>query len=138
MTASEETLSAEELARRFVDAVNRRDADAMIALTHPDVEFLPALIVGARAVYRGHDDLRRWVGDLRAGGHEVRARVRGVRPLAPDRFVVLTEVVVDDEAISPSAIVAVTRDGLIAQARTYLSDERTLIRVGVLPPRDAA
>lgn len=60
--------------------------------------------------------------------------MRAVRPLGPDRFVVLTDVMLGDEAISPSAMVATLSDGLIVHAKAYLSDEATLVRVGVLPP----
>jgi hypothetical protein len=35
-------------------------------------------------------------------------------------------------------MIAALRDGLIVHAKAYLSDEQTLIRVGVLPPRDDA
>jgi ketosteroid isomerase-like protein len=126
-------MGAEELARRFIDAFNRRDADALVALSHPRIEFLPTILVGQRAVYHGHDGLRRWVDDLRASraAHEV--RVHTVRVLPPDGFAVLTEVLIDGELLSPSAMVASLEDGLIVRAKAYLSDERTLIRVGVLP-----
>jgi ketosteroid isomerase-like protein len=133
-----ERRSAEELGRRFIDAFNRRDADALVALVHPELEFVPTLLVGQRAVYHGHDGLRRWVGDLIASGAAHEVRVRDVRRLAPDRFVVLTEVMIGGDAVAPSAMVARTRDGLIVHVKAYLSDEQTLIRVGVLPPRDAA
>ncbi len=134
MTSEER--SAQELAERFVDAFNRRDADALVALCHPELEFVPTILVGARAVYRGHDGIRRWVAELAASGAAHRVRVRYVRELAPDRLAVLTEVLIEGEVTTPSAMIAVLRDGLIAHAKAYLSDERTLIRVGVLPPRD--
>ncbi len=124
----------EELARRFVDGFNRRDAEALVVLCHPRIEFLPTILVGQRAVYQGHEGLRRWVEDLRTSraAHEV--HVRKVRVLAPDRFAALTDVLLDGELLSPSALVASLEDGLIIRAKAYLSDERTLIRVGVLPP----
>jgi hypothetical protein len=129
-----EELPVEELARRFIDGFNRRDADALVALSHPRIEFLPTILVGQRAVYHGHEGLRRWVEDLNASGAAHEVRVRKVRVLAPDRFAVLTEVLLDDELLSPSAMVASLEDGLIVRAKAYLSDERTLVRVGVLPP----
>lgn len=130
-----EALSADELGRRFIEGFNRRDADALVALVHPELEFLPTVLVGARAVYRGHEGLRRWVADLVASDAAHKVRVRKVREIAPDRFVVLTEVLIEDEVTAPSAMLATTRDGLIVTAKAYLSDEQTLIRVGVLPPR---
>ena len=45
-----------ELLKRGVEAFNRGDMDAMLALMDPDVEFLTAgLFPGVSAVYRGHD-----------------------------------------------------------------------------------
>ncbi len=129
-----EELPVEELARRFIDAFNRRDTDALIVLSHAQIEFLPTILVGQRAVYHGHDGLRRWVDDLKTSGAAHEVRVRKVRVLAPDRFAVLTEVLLDGELLSPSAMVAWLEDGLIIRAKAYLSDERTLIRVGVIPP----
>jgi hypothetical protein len=67
-----------------------------------------------------------------------KVRVRAVRRLSSERFAMLTEVLVEGEVTSPSAMIAALRDGLIAHAKAYLSDEQTLIRVGVLPPRDDA
>jgi SnoaL-like domain len=129
--------TAQALAERFIEAFNRRDADGLVALTHPQVEFVPTILVGQRTVYEGHDGIRRWVGDLVASGAAHQVRVRHVRELAPDRFAMLTEVLIEGEVTTPSAMVAVLRDGLIVHAKAYLSDERTLIRVGVLPPHDA-
>jgi hypothetical protein len=129
-----EELSVEELAHRFIGGFNRRDADALVALCHPQLEFLPTILVGQRSVYHGHDGLRRWVEDLRVSGAAHEVRIRKVRVLAPDRFAVLTEVLLDGELLSPSAMIATLEDGLIVRAKAYLSDESTLIRVGVLPP----
>lgn len=134
---SQEELPAPALAQRFIDAFNRRDADGLVALTHPQVEFVPTVLVGQRAVYRGHAGIRRWVADLIASGAAHQVRVRDVRQLAPDRLAVLTEVLIEGEVTTPSAMVATLREGLIVHAKAYLSDEPTLIRVGVLPPRSA-
>jgi SnoaL-like domain len=130
--------SAQELSRRFIDGFNRRDAEALIALCHPDIEFCPTILVGGRAIYVGHDGLRRWVGELIASGGTHEARIRAVRELGVNRLVVLTEVMLEDEVVSPSAMVVGLRDGLIIHVQAYLSDEQTLVRVGVLPPQDAS
>jgi ketosteroid isomerase-like protein len=47
------------------DAWSRRDIDDLLEVVHPDAEARP--ILGANVgtdVYRGHDGLRRWFGDL--------------------------------------------------------------------------
>ena len=127
---------AEELGRRFVDAFNRRDAEALVAVAHPELEFLPTVLVGEQSVYRGHDGLRRWVAELIGSGAVHQVRVRSVRRLGADRIAIFTEVVIEGQVMTPSAMVARVRDGRIVHAKAYLSDEQTLIRVGVLPPRD--
>ena len=129
-----EELPVEELARRFIDGFNRRDGDALVELSHPRIEFLPTILVGQRAVYHGHDGLRRWVEDLRSSNAAHEVRLRSVLVLSADRFVALCEVLLDGELLSPSAMLASLEDGLIVWAKAYLSDERTLVRVGVLPP----
>ena len=52
-----------ELARRVVDAVNRRDLGALLALMDPDVE-AGSLLVAVEGGYHGHDGIRRWWGNL--------------------------------------------------------------------------
>jgi hypothetical protein len=56
--------------------------------------------------------------------------------LDDERFAVLTEVCLEGDAVSPSARVVHLKAGLIVHVKAYLSDERTLIRIGVLPPAD--
>jgi hypothetical protein len=133
----EERLSAEELGRGFIDAANRRDVDALVALCHPELELLPTMIISQRAVYRGHDGLRRWVADLLDAEVAYEARVLRVREFGGDRFAVLAEVCLEDEVITQSALIARVQDDLIVRAKGYLSDEQTLIRVGVLPPSES-
>ena len=56
-----------ELVYRALDAFNRRDLDASLALTDDDVEAIPrAVAIEGRGSYRGHDGVRRWWGDLLA------------------------------------------------------------------------
>jgi ketosteroid isomerase-like protein len=54
-----------ELLNRAYDALNRRDIDAMLALSDPDLEFTPLLLeLEGGGPYRGHDGVRRWWEDL--------------------------------------------------------------------------
>jgi ketosteroid isomerase-like protein len=49
------------LLRRAVDAFNRRDLDAALALHDPGVEFTPyERVVEGLGPYRGHDGVRAW------------------------------------------------------------------------------
>jgi rubredoxin len=126
--------SLEALGHRFIDGFNRRDAEALVALADPAIEFHPTSLVGEGRIYRGHDGLRRWVGDLDRSAIKHQVRVREVRALDAARFLVLSEVLVDDEVLSSSAMLArLTEDGGIIEARAYLTDEQMLKKVGLVP-----
>ena len=70
------------LFRQVIDAFNRRDFDAYLALMDPSVEFMPyERAVEGLGPYRGHDGVRTWlenslqsIPDLRAELHDVRSR----------------------------------------------------------------
>jgi ketosteroid isomerase-like protein len=47
-----------ESVRRWLAAMSDEDFDAAIALTHPDVEFVPP---GGQPPYRGAESLRQWM-----------------------------------------------------------------------------
>lgn len=131
MFASE--ISFELIARRFVDAFNRRDAEGLVALSDPAIEFHPTALVGKRRRYDGHDGLRRWVAELGRSGIEHQARVREVRP-RQDGFVLLSEVLLDGTVITPGAMVAhLNERHAIVEARAFLTDAELLAYIGVIP-----
>jgi hypothetical protein len=126
------------IGQRFIDAFNRRDADALVALADPEIEFHPTSLVGARRTYHGHEGLRSWMAQLCASQAEHQVRVREVRALDESRFVILTEVLLDGELISPSAMLArLDGEGRIVEAQAYLTDEQLLRQVGVVPDQSA-
>lgn len=126
-------VSVETIGHRFVDAFNRRDVEGLIALADPDIEFHPTSIVGSHRVYHGHDGLRRWVEDLDLSEVQHQVRVHEVRALEDDRFVVLSEVLLDGDLVSPSAMLARLGDsGRIVEAHAYLTDEQMLTRLGLM------
>lgn len=129
---------AEVIAQQFIDAFNRRDADGLIALADPAIDFRPTLLVGSRRVYRGHDGLRRWVEELRAASIQHTGRIREVRLLDERRFLILSEVLVDGEFVSKSAMLAERNPrGEVVEARAYLTDEELLTHIGVVPDQIA-
>lgn len=122
------------IGRRFVDAFNRRDVEGLLALSDPAIEFHPTSLVGERRRYNGHDGLRRWVADLDESQLEHEVRVREVRPLEDDGFLLLSEVLLGGELVSPSAMLArLNEAGLIVEARAFLTDVETLRQVGWAP-----
>jgi ketosteroid isomerase-like protein len=52
-----------ELVRRILDALNRGDVDSMLAEMHPDFEWRPLEASPIARVYRGHEQVRRYVED---------------------------------------------------------------------------
>ena len=53
---------------RWVAAVNRQDAEELVSLAHPEVDYMAYLasLSGEAGAYKGHDGLRRYVGRLSA------------------------------------------------------------------------
>ena len=120
------------LARRFVDAFNRRDADELVSLCDAEVVWRPSPLAAGHRVYSGHDGMRQWVKDLDASPVNHHARVLRVEVLDESRFLVLSEVFLHGTAVSPGAMLGrVTPAGGLIEAKAYLSDERTLQQVGI-------
>ena len=124
----------------FVDAFNRRDADAFVALMDPEVAFHPTVLVGDRGVYGGHDGVRRWFAELNASTLGHRVRIRDLHVLDDGSFLLLTEVMLGEQVVTPSAMAArLSAAGLIVEAHAYLSDEQMLEHIGItLPPATRA
>jgi ketosteroid isomerase-like protein len=79
-----------ERVSQAMDAFNRRDLDAFLALADPSVEFTP-YVVGLEGTYHGHDGVRQWWRDLFAvfpdwGGEPVEVRDLGDRTLTALRI----------------------------------------------------
>ena len=131
-----ETVSAQvcrRVAEAFIDTFNERDADAWAAVFHPDAEFSPTAMTRKRPVYRGQEGARAFMEDLVESGAQHRSRIRDVRLLGGDEFLLLTEILVQGEPVSSGAVVIRVADEQIIAAIAYLSDESTLTALGVIP-----
>jgi ketosteroid isomerase-like protein len=53
-----------EIVRRWFEGFNARDVDALVGLADPDCEWLPFRAQLEGIVYRGHEGVRRFVGDV--------------------------------------------------------------------------
>ncbi len=126
----------QHLGDAVVAAINDRDPEALAAIVSPQAEFRPRVLSVSRTSYRGHEGLRDYFRDLRARDRGQRLQVREMRVTGPAEFVILGDLVADDELLSPAALVLQLQDGLVFRASGYLSDEDTMISVGLIPARD--
>jgi ketosteroid isomerase-like protein len=80
--------SGEESVLRFAEAVTTGDAEAAVAVSDPQIEFLSVLAVSGRA-YHGHDGVRQYFADVAAAWSEWRVEVHRIVS-APDGRVVIS------------------------------------------------
>ena len=69
-----------ELVHRVLDAFNRRDLDAALALMHVDVEF-GSRIAAMEGGFHGHDGIRRWWRTILDASPDRRIEILEVRDL---------------------------------------------------------
>jgi hypothetical protein len=120
------------LGRDWVDAFNRRDAEALVALSDPDVDWHPTVLVGSRRTYRGHDGIRRWVEDLLAAAVQHRLVVRSVHSIDERRFAVVVDVYIDDKLATPGALVIrLGEHSTIVEGHNYLADAEMPRQLGI-------
>ena len=116
--------------RCWVDAFNRRDAEALVRLAHPEVVVYPTALFRRRNRYGGHDGLRTWIAELVAGDTSESVVNTDVRHERTGEILVIGEIAVQGRPVSPVAGLFEVQDGLVLSARSYLSDEQTMRRVG--------
>ena len=78
----------EAIGQGFIDAFNRRDAGALVALADPRIKWHPSSLVGASRTYLGHWRLD-VVAELEEYGARHQVRVCEVRTLDASSFLIL-------------------------------------------------
>jgi ketosteroid isomerase-like protein len=122
-------MAMDETDRALIEAVyiafGERDVEAVIALVHPECEFIAVTAdhAGHREPYRGHDGVRRYFRDVAEVWDELRV-VPGEFRMDGDSILVTGRV----SARSPARIVAGStgwiwrvRDGLVTYLHVYPS-----------------
>jgi ketosteroid isomerase-like protein len=125
-----------DLMRRIYEALNARDADALVALCDPSVEVRSVFAAVGGAVYHGHDGVRSWQRDLdESWGGEFRVELEAFFDLGESTlvFAVLhgrggqSGVAV----AMPATGVATWRDGLCVFHKAYAHREDALSDLGL-------
>jgi ketosteroid isomerase-like protein len=125
-----------ELLRRWFEAFNARDIEAVIALSDPSGVLISTFAAVSGAVYRGHDGMRRYFGDLaEAWGDDLRLEPEAYFDLGEHT---LTFSVAQGRGRHSGAEVEMShaqvvrwRDGLVVYIKGYAHREEALRDLGV-------
>jgi ketosteroid isomerase-like protein len=127
-----------ELVKRFVDAYNRRDVEAMLEDLGPGIEWHSVILTGLEgetAVYRGHEGFREGLRDLYEALGETDIEYSEIRDLG-DRTVGIGRIRARGresgaETESPHASVVDFKNGKAICIRTYLDPTEALEAAGL-------
>ena len=124
-----------ELHRRFDEAFNARDIEAMIALCDPSIEFHDVAGAVDATVYHGQDGVRSW--------HQAREEIAGEISVEPKAYFDLGQDTLvfhvlhgrgkhsGVEVAAPVAVVHRWREDLMVYAKVYVHREDALSDLGV-------
>ena len=131
-----------EIVRQLV-ATNRAEyrndearIEAMLALCDPNCEYTSVVAAVEPQTYRGHDGLRRYIGDMAESWEDWRSEVEEIVDAGPNTvFATLRTHIVGKQsgaaAEAQLAFVVVLSDGKVVRARTYLDRREALEAAGL-------
>jgi ketosteroid isomerase-like protein len=119
------------LLREGIAALNRRDAEGMLATLHPDVRLEPLRAVHDGIVYRGHEGLEQWLIDMQEDWEYQSVQLEDVRALPSGQALVEAVLHVrypasGVEVAAPGAWLCEFREGLVSRIRFYRDSETAL------------
>ena len=123
---------------RGLEAYNRRDVEALIAIAHPEIEWHPALMVklgGGEAVYRGHAGVRELMAEVEDTLAELHVDLPEIRDLG-ERVLAVGRIRARGKTSgavteAPLGYLADFRDGMVIRIRTYLDHNEALEAAGL-------
>jgi ketosteroid isomerase-like protein len=125
-----------KIAKRIVDAFNRRDVDGFFALAVPDFEWFPAMGGTAESSsYRGRDGIEKYLMDISDTWEEYRVFAEEFRDL-DDRILMLGRIEGRGRGSrawidSPTGTIFGFLNGKTSSVRTYLDRGEALRAVGL-------
>ena len=130
-----------EAFKSAIDAYNRRDVEAVLAVHDPEVEWHAALqdmLGGEASVYRGHQGLRELVRDLDESFSELQIEITQIRDLG-ERLVAIGHLRGSGKESgagveSPIGYVLDLAEGKVTRVRSYLDPQEALEVAGLRGP----
>ena len=132
-----------EIAKRVIDAFNRRDLNAILECVNQDVEWFPALSVTFGGALRGREGIESYVREVGDTWEEYCVVDQDFRDLGGDQVLVLSRIKGRGTASGGVVDAAMGqvfdfRDGKIARVRTYLDHGEALRAAGLSEPSGQA
>jgi ketosteroid isomerase-like protein len=126
-----------EVAKRVVDAFNRRDIDAIFDYVNPDLEWFPAMpVTFGGGPLRGREGIESYIREVNDTWEEYRVVGQDFRDLGEDQVLVLSRV--EGRGAGSRGLVDAAmgqifdfRDGKISRVRTYLDHGEALRAAGL-------
>lgn len=123
--------------RAAVEALVRGDIEALVSISHPDVEWVPLLSAISGESYRGHEGLREWYRQWTDVFGGVESKTISVEEHGDD-VLVESEVYASGLEDAPPvgqriATVVTIRDGKASRAEVFADRDEARRRVGIEP-----
>ncbi|HEY1238786.1 MAG TPA: nuclear transport factor 2 family protein [Solirubrobacterales bacterium] len=131
--------SSTNVVQRWIEAHNDRDLDGMLACVTEDFEFHPLrFIEGAKTSFVGQDELRLWFSRLMRSGSGHELRLSHLEERGMNEVLVVGRIQLPgSSSVADFYGVYELSDGLIRRATHYISDRRTMERLGLIPSPDS-
>jgi ketosteroid isomerase-like protein len=119
-----------EIVSRAYQAFKALDADALVAIADPEIEFGTSAAAPG-GTYRGHTGIRRYVKEIEgAFGHSWDAEIERIADAGADRVILVARVFGEGKAGEPLELhvahVWELRDGKLLRGTVYLDPEAAL------------
>jgi ketosteroid isomerase-like protein len=121
-----------DIVREAFAAFTKRDVDAMLAVMHKDIEFLPMgtkSLIGQTGSYRGHAGIRKYFEDVARVWQELRvipARYRSIGPYVLVLGSVYARDIDGNLTDMPTGWIWKLSGGKLVWARAYMSRQEAL------------
>jgi ketosteroid isomerase-like protein len=126
-----------DIAKRVIDAFNRRDVESFFALAVPDFEWFPAMAGAVEGSgYRGRDGIEKYLVDIGDAWEEYRVLAEEFRDLDGERVVMLGRIEGRGRGSrawidSPTGTIFEFLNGKMSRVRTYLDHGEALRAAGL-------